>query len=88
MDPSTARRNNGKSINASAKLSEAKLSKVAVCHRLVGLSTVLNTFIQSSKNSIMGKKSASKKTPPPELTEDQKQEIREAFDLFDQDGSG
>ena len=26
--------------------------------------------------------------PKPELTEEQKQEIREAFDLFDSDGSG
>lgn len=26
--------------------------------------------------------------PRPELTEEQKQEIREAFDLFDADGSG
>ena len=26
--------------------------------------------------------------PKPELTEEQKQEIREAFDLFDADGSG
>ncbi|KAL7451138.1 hypothetical protein ACHAWC_002984 [Mediolabrus comicus] len=34
------------------------------------------------------KKSAKKKQGPPELTEDQKQEIREAFDLFDTDGSG
>ena len=30
----------------------------------------------------------SKKSAPPELTDDQKQEIREAFDLFDTDGSG
>ena len=30
----------------------------------------------------------SKKSAPIELTEDQKQEIREAFDLFDTDGSG
>jgi len=29
-----------------------------------------------------------KKGPKPELTEEQKQEIREAFDLFDSDGSG
>merc|ERR1739848_905326 len=29
-----------------------------------------------------------KKGPKPELTEEQKQEIREAFDLFDTDGSG
>ena len=26
--------------------------------------------------------------PKPDLTEEQKQEIREAFDLFDADGSG
>ena len=26
--------------------------------------------------------------PKPELTEEQKQEVREAFDLFDADGSG
>ena len=30
----------------------------------------------------------SKVGPKPELTEDQKQEVREAFDLFDADGSG
>jgi len=47
-------------------------------------------FSQSSKSSsVIGKKpAASKKAPPPELTEDQKQEIREAFDLFDTDGTG
>lgn len=27
-------------------------------------------------------------SPKPELTEEQKQEIREAFDLFDADGTG
>lgn len=42
-----------------------------------------------SSKSPHGKKSAAgKKGSPPELTEDQKQEIREAFDLFDTDGSG
>merc|ERR1712071_677939 len=34
------------------------------------------------------KKSAGAKKNVPELTEEQKQEIREAFDLFDTDGSG
>jgi len=29
-----------------------------------------------------------KANPKPELTEEQKQEIREAFDLFDADGTG
>lgn len=29
-----------------------------------------------------------KTSPKPELTEEQKQEIREAFELFDTDGSG
>ena len=29
-----------------------------------------------------------KSGPKPELTEEQKQEIREAFDLFDADGTG
>jgi len=32
--------------------------------------------------------SRKKATPKPDLTEEQKQEIREAFDLFDADGSG
>ena len=36
----------------------------------------------------MSKPLAKKKQGPPELTEDQKAEIREAFDLFDTDGSG
>mmetsp|Transcript_16939 Transcript_16939/g.27359 ORF Transcript_16939/g.27359 Transcript_16939/m.27359 type:complete len:175 (+) Transcript_16939:97-621(+) len=42
-----------------------------------------------SKSSARKKPLATKKSSaPPELTEDQKQEIREAFDLFDTDGSG
>ena len=36
----------------------------------------------------MSKKVAKKKQGVPELTEEQKSEIREAFDLFDTDGSG
>lgn len=38
--------------------------------------------------STLKKSAAKKKQGPLELTEDQKQEIREAFDLFDTDGSG
>jgi len=40
----------------------------------------------SSSSSVKPKRKSGGKTP--ELTEDQKQEIREAFDLFDTDGSG
>lgn len=36
----------------------------------------------------MGGGQKKKAGPKPELTEEQKQEIREAFDLFDVDGSG
>ncbi|KAL3816380.1 hypothetical protein ACHAXA_008350 [Cyclostephanos tholiformis] len=42
----------------------------------------------STKPAARKKSVATKKGAPPELTEDQKQEIREAFDLFDTDGSG
>ncbi|KAL7470452.1 hypothetical protein ACHAXS_010683 [Conticribra weissflogii] len=42
----------------------------------------------SSKKAIGKKPAAGRKGPPPELTEEQKEEIREAFDLFDTDGSG
>ena len=44
-------------------------------------------YIQSlqQRKSSTANKSANKKF---ELTEEQKQEIREAFDLFDTDGSG
>jgi Ca2+-binding EF-hand superfamily protein len=41
--------------------------------------------LQQRKGSAAANKSATKKF---ELTEEQKQEIREAFDLFDTDGSG
>lgn len=44
-----------------------------------------------SSNKAAGRKKpiiGSKKSAPVELTDDQKQEIREAFDLFDTDGSG
>ncbi|OWF37243.1 Centrin-1 [Mizuhopecten yessoensis] len=39
------------------------------------------------KNALAGR-GMKKGGPKPELTEEQKQEIREAFDLFDTDGSG
>lgn len=42
----------------------------------------------ASKPAARKKPVATKKVSPKELTEDQKQEIREAFDLFDTDGSG
>ncbi|KAL7525106.1 hypothetical protein ACHAXR_002436 [Thalassiosira sp. AJA248-18] len=44
----------------------------------------------ATKPAAAGRKKpvATKKSAPPELTDDQKQEIREAFDLFDTDGSG
>lgn len=40
------------------------------------------------KKSNLGGGSRKKSGPKPELSEEQKQEIREAFDLFDADGSG
>ncbi|XP_005372738.1 PREDICTED: centrin-1 [Chinchilla lanigera] len=43
----------------------------------------------SFKKPNVGSASQKKKVgPKPELTEEQKQEVREAFDLFDADGSG
>ncbi|XP_059975456.1 centrin-1 [Mesoplodon densirostris] len=44
-----------------------------------------SSFRKSNVASISQKR---KVEPKPELTENQKQEIREAFDLFDADGSG
>merc|ERR1712179_193555 len=50
-------------------------------------STKIVNMSQYKKSSLAG--GGRKKTgPKPELTEEQKQEIREAFDLFDADGSG
>ncbi|XP_036892704.1 centrin-1 [Sturnira hondurensis] len=40
------------------------------------------------KQSAASSSQKRKAGPKPELTEDQKQEVREAFDLFDADGSG
>ncbi|KAM5305105.1 centrin-1 [Glossophaga mutica] len=40
------------------------------------------------KQSVASSSQKRKVGPKPELTEDQKQEVREAFDLFDADGSG
>merc|ERR1711976_538838 len=40
------------------------------------------------KKSSLGGGQRKKTGPKPELTEEQKQEIREAFDLFDADGTG
>ncbi|KAL3782076.1 hypothetical protein ACHAW5_000697 [Stephanodiscus triporus] len=49
---------------------------------------VTQSSTSSSKPDARKKPAATKKGAPRELTEDQKQEIREAFDLFDTDGSG
>jgi len=45
---------------------------------------------QYKKPSVAGSVTAQRKktNQKPELTEEQKQEIREAFDLFDADGTG
>ena len=45
---------------------------------------------QYKKSSVGGAAAAQRKKTGPkiELTEEQKQEIREAFDLFDADGTG
>ena len=40
------------------------------------------------KTNIAGNRNKPTAKGKPELTEEQKQEIREAFDLFDTDGSG
>ena len=40
------------------------------------------------KKSNLGGAARKKSGAKPDLTEEQKQEIREAFDLFDADGSG
>ena len=46
-------------------------------------------FIQASyRKGNVGGNRRKNQGPKPELTEEQKQEIREAFDLFDADGSG
>ncbi|KAG8518885.1 Centrin-1 [Galemys pyrenaicus] len=44
-----------------------------------------SSFRKSNVSSTSQKRKVS---PKPELTEDQRQEVREAFDLFDADGSG
>lgn len=43
---------------------------------------------QYKKPSAVAMTQRKKTGPKPELTEEQKQEIREAFDLFDADGTG
>ena len=42
----------------------------------------------NARKAISGGQKKKSNGPRPELTEEQKQEIREAFDLFDADGSG
>jgi len=56
-------------------------------HRQKRISYPHSTMSNFKKTTLAG--GGRKKTgPKPELTEEQKQEIREAFDLFDADGSG
>ena len=51
---------------------------------------MFNFFTQTSRytKSSLGGVQRKKTGPKPELTEEQKQEIREAFDLFDTEGTG
>ena len=49
---------------------------------------LLSQASYGAKKNALGGKGMKKGGPKPELTEEQKQEIREAFDLFDTDGSG
>lgn len=56
---------------------------------IIKFKSIFSPFLQSNfkKTTLAG--GGRKKTGPKcELTEEQKQEIREAFDLFDADGSG
>ncbi len=46
------------------------------------------TASANARKAISGGQKKKANGPRPELTEEQKQEIREAFDLFDADGSG
>lgn len=51
----------------------------------------MNCTCQASygkKTTLAGGGARKKGGPKPELTDEQRQEIREAFDLFDTDGSG
>lgn len=49
----------------------------------------LQFVLQSNyRKAQLGGAQRKKTGPKPELTEEQKQEIREAFDLFDADGTG
>lgn len=70
---------------------------VTVCHTLnlyLTLSIVSSVCLlqatSAKRPSLQGPVPPPRKktTPKPELTEEQKQEIREAFELFDTDGSG
>ena len=55
----------------------------------VSYSLELLLFLQSNyRKGGLGGGQRKKVGPKPELTEEQKQEIREAFDLFDADGTG
>ena len=53
------------------------------------ISTSIPKLIQKSKRNIKTNGGGGGKLPPPvKLTDEQKEEIKEAFDLFDTDGSG
>lgn len=56
-------------------------------HHFLSLSKNIFFLVQSSLE-VPNKKKSNGKSKPPDLTEEQKQEIREAFDLFDTEGTG
>jgi len=58
----------------------------------VGVQKATSFRIKKKARSVLGERYLENQLftlgPKPDLTEEQKQEIREAFDLFDADGSG
>nr|CCA22583.1 caltractin putative [Albugo laibachii Nc14] len=57
-------------------------------HKFIFAETRKMSSAYGSRNTVAKGKGAAAKNKKFELTEEQKQEIREAFDLFDTDGSG
>lgn len=58
------------------------------CGTVKGHNRCRNMASSFKKPNVASTSQKRKVGPKPELTEDQKQEVREAFDLFDADGSG
>ncbi|GCB74723.1 centrin-2 isoform X1 [Scyliorhinus torazame] len=75
-------------VRSALAMRQLGYAKAALSHTPSGACEMAAKTSAYKKTSLSATAQRKKPGPKPEITEEQKQEIREAFDLFDTDGAG